>query len=93
MSKTTKEKIITYREVLQAPFIGPKQVSLFTKQSIPTARKQLVKIQSILEKDGIIALSKTLVPTHAFIQYFCIDIEYLEKNGIMDKPIQMEGKN
>jgi hypothetical protein len=75
-----------------APFMGPKEVSLLTGQSIPTSRKQLSEIKKRIEQNNKAKLVRNLVPTQMIIDYYNIDLDFLEKRGTLDKVIREKGK-
>jgi len=77
----------TVADLFQKSFWGPKEYAAFTRQSIPTARKQLVKMQNELEIEGFKSLSKYKVSVSAICEKLGIEYEYIKKTGGLTRVI------
>jgi hypothetical protein len=78
---------MTLRELLQIPFWGPKEFSLITGQSIPTARKQLNNMQAELKSKGFNSLSNSKVAVSEVIKRINLDLDFLERTGAMERKL------
>jgi hypothetical protein len=78
---------IKVRELLQLPFWGPKEYAKITGQSIPTARKQLNKIQAELKAKGFNNLSNSKVAVSEVIKRINLDLDFLERTGALERDL------
>lgn len=78
---------MTLRDLLKKPYWSPKDLSLATGISITTARSRLATIRDELAGLGYINLDKSKAPTKVVVERLNIDIEFLEKNGSLDREL------
>ncbi len=79
---------MTIRELIKKPFLTPKDVSKITGISVTSARRKIEIIRRELEEKGYINIPSSRVPTKVFVERFNIDIDWLEKVGALDEPLQ-----
>jgi len=85
--------MITVRDIISSPVVGPNEVSLLLGVSLPTARKVIDKIQKESKYEIIKNFSRKVIPTDLAIKELRINIDFLEKTGGLDKNLNKKGKN
>lgn len=76
------------KKLFEKTYWTPADLSLATGVSLPTARRSMKVMRNELHDNGFINLDKSRVPTKYVIERLNIDIDWLAKNGSLEKELQ-----
>jgi len=85
-----KNKEITFRELLKKPYWNSTDIAKATGHSKPTATKTLKAAQAACIAAGYRLLSDYTVYNKYVLQVTGLDIDYMERTGILDNVISTE---
>ncbi|MGB7594475.1 MAG: hypothetical protein WBL80_02810 [Erysipelotrichaceae bacterium] len=79
---------MTLRELLRKPFWNADDLSMALGIHKRTAQRKLLEIRIQLKKEGFINVHHSLAPTSIIVSKLKIDIDWYEKNGLLDEELE-----
>ncbi|HAM62104.1 MAG TPA: hypothetical protein DCP62_00090 [Erysipelotrichaceae bacterium] len=78
----------TLRELLKKPFWKAGDLAQALGINERTAQRKMAEIRAQLKKEGFINVHHSMAPTSVVISKLKIDVEWYEKNGLLDEELE-----